>query len=155
MKKTITYPITLSKVFPITHPRHGQPTNFREKFDNRTKLHTIRANYAFWKDRFAYISKCNAVLSIRQWSTKPYCSKQEIIINLDINSKIGIEELVFVDGEINKPHIITSKNQLIPVSVFELSNFDGLSVDDWLAWFKGYNLNQSMAIVHFTAFRYT
>lgn len=154
MKKILTYPITLSKVFPIKHPRHGQPTNFREKVVNRDKIHTIRSNYQFWYERFSYISVGCAILSIRQWSAKPYCSKQELIADLDFSSNIGIEKLIFVDGDINKPNIVNYQNQLIPINVFELASFDGLSVEDWLNWFKGYDLKQPLAVLHFTSFRY-
>jgi len=31
---------------------------------------------------------------------------------------------------------------------------DGLSFDDWLDWFKDYDLTKPMAIIHFTPMRY-
>lgn len=46
-----TYVITLSKNFMKGHPKAGQPTNFREKFLKKEKIHTIRANYPLWKKR--------------------------------------------------------------------------------------------------------
>ena len=44
----------------------------------------------------------------------------------------------------------------VPILVpsFIIANNDGLSLDDWKEWFKGYDLSQSMAIIHFTKFRY-
>ena len=154
MKKS-TYPITLSKKFPANHPRHGQPTAFRTKFEERAKIHTIRANFPLWKDRFARIFVGDAVLSIRQWSGKPYHSKQELVADLGIKDAIGIEELVFVDGDINKPHIVKYHDQLVPVTIYDLATNDGLSVEDWLDWFKGYDLTKPLAVLHFTSFRYT
>lgn len=154
MKKS-TYPITLSKKFPTKHPRHGQPTDFRTKFEERAKIHTIRANFPLWKDRFERIFVGNAVLSIRQWSEKPYHSKQELVADLGIKDAIGIQELVFVDGDINKPHIVKYPDQLIPVTIYDLATNDGLSVEDWLDWFKGYDLNKPLAVIHFTDYRYT
>lgn len=154
MKKS-TYPITLSKKFPANHPRHGQPTDFRMKFEERAKIHTIRANFPLWKDRFSRIFVGNAVLSIRQWSEKPYHSKQELVADLCIKDAIGIQELRFVDGDINKPHIVKYPDQLIPVTIYDLATNDGLSVEDWLDWFKGYDLNEPLAVIHFTDHRYT
>ena len=154
MKKS-TYPITLSKKFPANHPRHGQPTDFRTKFEQRAKIHTIRANFPLWKDRFSRIFVGSAVLSIRQWSEKPYHSKQELVADLCIKDAIGIQELRFVDGDINKPHIVKYPDQLIPVTIYDLATNDGLSVEDWLDWFKGYDLNEPLAVIHFTDYRYT
>jgi len=31
---------------------------------------------------------------------------------------------------------------------------DGLTSNDWLEWFKNYDLSQTLAIIHFTKFRY-
>ncbi len=35
-----------------------------------------------------------------------------------------------------------------------LARNDGLSLEDWEAWFKDYDLSKPMAIIHFTPFRY-
>mgnify|MGYP007101882869 CR=1 FL=1 len=48
-----TYYLTLSKVFPSTHAKAGMNTCFEEKL-RVYKLHTIRANYDFWKKRFEH-----------------------------------------------------------------------------------------------------
>ena len=42
------------------------------------------------------------------------------------------------------------KNCLLPT----LAANDGLSVSDWLAWFKCYDKTKPLAIIHFTDFRY-
>ena len=65
-----TYYLTLSKVFPSTHAKAGMNTCFEEKL-RVYKLHTIRANYDFWKKRFEQIAAGKACLSIRQWVGKP------------------------------------------------------------------------------------
>ncbi|MBR6931124.1 MAG: hypothetical protein IKH61_13000 [Bacteroidales bacterium] len=155
-----TYQITLSKVFPSKHPRHGQPTEFRELYEDAIKLHTIRANFPHWKGRFEYIYINEGILSIRQWSGKPYASKQELITNLCAADRIGLQELVFVDGDINRPHIVKEpdlfnpERTLIPVDIYDLATNDGLTIQDWLDWFKGYDLTESMAVIQFTGFRY-
>lgn len=70
-----TYVLTLSKVFPSTHARAGQLTDFKTAFNNAIlcakcqekpkgmcmgeciigfrKIHTIRANYRLWTKRIA------------------------------------------------------------------------------------------------------
>lgn len=67
-----TYVITLSKKFPATHKRHGEPTYFWERFSSpsftRPKLHTIRANFDLWYKRFEKIVAGEACLSVREWT---------------------------------------------------------------------------------------
>lgn len=88
-----TYVITLSQVFPTWHKRAGEPTKFRAAFlSGQTcskckkrnhamctsecfsglKIHTIRANYPLWLKRITEVQQGKAVLSVRQWSGKPY-----------------------------------------------------------------------------------
>ena len=50
--------------------------------------------------------------------------------------------LGYVDGE--------QKNDFFHT----LSKNDGLSFNDWLEWFKGYNFNKPLAIIHFSKIRY-
>ena len=137
-----TYYLTLSKVFPSTHAKAGMNTCFEEKL-RVYKLHTIRANDDFWKKRFEQIAAGKACLSIRQWVGKPYGkgSTQREIVRLTREDGIGLQELRivnenykgrgimlgYVDGEQKKDFFHT------------LSQNDGLSFNDWLEWFKGYN----------------
>ena len=155
-----TYTITISKVFPSMHQQHGNPTNFRQLYEDGVKIHTIRANYPLWKERFESIKNGDACLSLRQWSGKPYASKQELICNLYSTDGIGLQQLVFSDGDITMPRIVQDVDlfnpepKFIPVELYDLAASDGLSIENWLAWFKGYDLTKSMAIIHFTKFRY-
>ena len=155
-----TYPITLSKVFPSKHQQHGNPTNFMQLYEDGEKIHTIRANYPLWKERFESIKNGDACLSLRQWSGKPYASKQELICNLYSTDGIGLQQLVFSDGDITMPRVVQDVDlfnpepKFIPVELYDLAASDGLSIENWLAWFKGYDLSKSMAIIHFTKFRY-
>ena len=172
-----TYYLTLSQVFPSTHPRAGEPTNFRAAFNNAQmcarcqehpkgmcmhecvvgylKKHTIRANYEFWAKRFKKIAAGKAVLSIREWVGKPYGkgSTQREIALLTREDGIGIEKLWFERANIYCPMIATDKFNYSQVPL-HLSNNDGLDFDDWKEWFKGYDLSKPMAIIHFTKFRY-
>ena len=87
-----TYILMLSKSFPAQHPRKGEPTGFREAF-RKTKLHTLRANYALWAKRFEEIAAGKACLSVRQWTGAPYRSKQKELARLTREDGIGIQRL--------------------------------------------------------------
>lgn len=165
-----TYVITLSKVFPATHPRAGQPTGFFDKFMAgqaysrkgwlvSPKLHTIRANYDLWKKRFEQIAAGEACLSVRQWSGAPYRSKQVEIARLTNEDGIGIQKLRIkpfqqhLNSEVYlQPFIYDDTTH--PVNMERLANNDGLSLEDWRQWFKDYDLSKPLAIIHFTKFRY-
>lgn len=173
-----TYVLTLSKTFPATHPKKGKPTDFRTKLlsaryrqeggtlytasDGKCKLHTIRANYKLWKKRFEEIERGEACLSIRQWSGKPYRSKQIEIARLTKEDGIGIQRLKFAsdrDGQqcwwnfqIDGRYChYDTKADYVPN---ELAENDGLSYKDWQDWFRNYDLSKPLAIIHFTKFRY-
>lgn len=163
MKKKIkTYNIMLSKVFPVTHQRKGEPTFFSQKvqaakfptvYPNETpKLHTIRANYPLWQERIAKVRAGEAEICLRQWTGKPYCSKTVEIMRLTAEDGVGLQELRFtVDTDCKRVAIIDGIS--LP-SLRVLADNDGLSLDDWNDWFRGYDCSKSMAIIHFTNFRY-
>jgi hypothetical protein len=150
-----TYVLTVSEFFPKTHNKSGLPTGFINAIGNKTKIHTIRGNYPLWKKRIEEIQKGNAVLSIRYWTGKPYNSKQKEVYVLDKDSGIGCVEVRF-DG-IMSPWMYSEKitnGEPWDFSTKTLAANDGLSLDDFKEWFKGYDLNEPMAIIHFTDFRY-
>lgn len=162
-----TYVLMLSKVFPATHPRAGQPTGFFDKFmagqaDSRKgwlvspKLHTIRANYALWAKRIAEVQRGEAVLSVRQWLGRPYMSKQVTIATLTADDGVGIQKLTFFSGRIIYPIVGLYQPSVghYQPSVKEMAHNDGLGSTDWVNWFKNYDLSKPLAIIHFTKFRY-
>lgn len=155
-----TYVITLSKTFDMNHPKCGMPTNFRELYEKGIKIQTIRANYPLWKKRFENIMNGDACLSLRQWSGKPYACNQELICNLYSTDGIGLQQLIFSDGDITMPRVVQDDGLInpeptfIPIELYNLAAADGLSIENWLAWFKGNDLSKSMAIIHFTKFRW-
>lgn len=149
-----TYVLTLSKAFPATHPRKGEPTGFREAF-SKTKLHTIRANYTLWLKRIAEVQRGEVVLSVRQWSGKPYASKQELIANLTKDDGVGIQQLQLeVADKLFGIYHARIDDGCGSASIIELATNDGLSLEDWKEWFKNYDLSKPLAIIHFTKFRY-
>ncbi len=146
-----TYVLTLSKVFPKTHKRAGEPTDFELLFKDNNyfdKIHTIRANYPLWKQRISEIQAGRAVLSVRQWTGKPYRSKQFEIGKLTAKDGVGVQMLKMID--LFRPAIINGHKVELPV----LAANDGLSFNDWYEWFKGYDLKKPLAIIHFSEFRY-
>lgn len=158
MSKIKTYNIMLSRVFPTTHPKAGQETDFKPKVMAalngmpcyRKKLHTIRANYELWKKRFEEVERGYAVINLRQWIGRPYRSKTVLIKTLTSKDGIGIQKLTFYTSRIVYPTIDDNYQP----TILEISSNDGLSKDDWIDWFRGYDLSQPMAIIHFTDFRY-
>ena len=161
--KMKTYVLTLSKVFPAYHIRKGEPTNFEDAFNagqsfkkdaytfcEFPKIHTIRDNYELWAKRFEEIDRGEAQISIRQWSGKPYHSKQEIICNLTKADGIGIQKMFVCGSETIYPKFVDN----CYVDTETIANNDGLSDVDWLNWFKRCDMKEPLAVIHFTKFRY-
>lgn len=157
MEKMKTHVLTVSRTFPAKHPRKGDKTFFIEKIKSARliqpyvkvflpKIHTIRANYPLWEKRIKEVQEGKAVLSLRYWSEKPYRSKQIEFARIDKDSGVGIQQFFMwtfsplVDGFTVDPN--------------EICQNDGLSLDDFKSWFKGYDLSKPLAIIHFTHFRY-
>lgn len=165
-----TYVIILSKVFPKVHSQAGYSTYFYDKFflgqnckgckgkeadcvfcyGEQPKLHTIRANYPLWKARFEEIEAGKARLSIRQWTGKPYRSKQEEIASLTASDGIGIQMLSFAPYYTLTVPFVDSRR----ITPDVIAANDGLTNADWREWFMHYDLTQPLAIIHFTKFRY-
>lgn len=153
-----TFYLTLSRVFPDTHPRAGEYTMFKEKLLSALKtgpcihkIHTIRANYEFWAKRFEKIMTGEAVLSVREWIGKPYAkgSSQHEIARLTREDGIGIQML-----ELESLDVCRIKDATSIVTPQTLALNDGLHLEDWKAWFKDYDLTKPMAVIHFTRYRY-
>ena len=144
-----TYVITLSRNFLAYHKRAGEETHFKEKFLSGEKLHTIRANYPLWEKRIKEVQEGRAVLSIRQWTGKPYRSKQVEIATLTAENGVGLQRLEFTDCRLRFPYSDSEWTSMV-----SLAKNDGLSLNDWVDWFGGYDLSEPMAIIHFTKFRY-
>ena len=164
-----TYNIMLSKVFPATHTRKGEPTYFSQKvqacqhptaFPNELpKLHTIRENYNLWRDRIAQVQAGEAEICLRQWTGAPYRSKTVEIMRLGYDDGVGIQKLNFGwRGDKQVPVIEGWYMDGECGSKKELAKNDGLSLEDWQEWFKAHEkdtvYDKPLAIIHFTSFRY-
>lgn len=151
-------PITLSRVFPATHSKAGQPTNFQEKVLNKVymrpgthKRHTIRANYDWWKSKEEKINKGEMYLSLRSWSAKPYNSPQVEWLKLP---KIGLQKITMTYGSDDAYPQVWIDGKQVPIQ--EVAKGDGLSVEDFVEWFFGSSKSNVFegVIIHFTDFRY-
>jgi hypothetical protein len=162
--------VLLSKTFFPQHPKAGQPTDFASKvmtsvyqnpiYGNHYKIHTCRINYVYWKNKIDKLKAEGGVLSIRQWSTIPYRSPQEIIVDIPADI-VGIQKLT-LSRDTNRYYSIVyneDKEGWHSVPVQKLANNDGLSVEDFKDWFspvfdkKDTNVLE-LAIIYFTKYRY-
>lgn len=145
-----TYVLTVSQVFPKTHKRSGQDTGFITSIKEGEKVHTIRGNYELWSKRFEKINEGKAFLSVRVWEGVPYNSNQREVLRFDKSHGIGIEKIIFDDYlygcQINGDRFSVNSEMI--------AENDGLNSSDFEEWFKGYDLTEEMAIIHFTDFRY-
>ena len=142
--KLKTYIITLSKKFLQGHPRAGQPTNFRESFEQGLKIHTIRCNYDLWAKRLDEVIAGRAVLSVRQWSGKPYGSKQEPPIRI-LTKEDGVGYQKITHDELFFDSLLFDQN---------VAYHDGLNRTDFYNWFDHEKIEDPYIIIHFTSLRY-
>ena len=140
--------LTLSRVFLRTHPKAGQPTGFEEKYKAGIKKHTMRINLKHWCEVEQKVNAGDMVLCVRQWTGKPYNSKQRELFTL---TRVRVQEfdiewwgdalgVVRIDGR-----------PLSQQEIEKLAANDGLSFEDWLAWMCPTHKDiKGGAILHFT-----
>lgn len=164
------YRLGVSRTFPVTHPRKGKETDFETKIlmglqgYNNSKLHTIRANYPLWEKRMAKVQAGRAVIELFYWAGKPYHKDengvgQVVFATLDKDSGCGLQKLYFEVGNMYFPSVTVIEHKINKLKRFKggvelLAKNDGLSVEDFKAWFAKYDLSKDMAIIQFTKFRY-
>lgn len=153
MKKKIC--LTLSRVFPQTHSRRGTPTGFGDKLKSGKKKHTIRRNYDLWALNAEKMQRGNYMLSVRQWTGRPYHSKQCEIHSS--NEPIGVERITLNYRAANDSIFAEVGGYQIDPS--DLAANDGLSLTDFKEWFFGSVRDKEDAsftgvVIHFTKLRY-
>jgi hypothetical protein len=124
------------------------------------KLHTIRNNKNnVWTKRMKKVQEGKAVIDLFYWElpggrwTKD--NQQIVFATLDKDSGCGMQEIVFLNNDITQANIQNTELDEFECEDYEyIAQNDGLSVKDFKSWFKGYDLSEPMAIVHFTKFRY-
>ncbi|KAA6303157.1 MAG: hypothetical protein EZS26_000760 [Candidatus Ordinivivax streblomastigis] len=161
--------VLLSKTFFPQHPKAGMQTEFASKVrvsvsqapihGNFYKIHTCRSNYEYWKKKIDKLKAGGGVLSVRQWSTSPYRSPQEIIIDISADI-VDVQKLQLhlMDDGVLIAYILRNNDwDVIPLAT--LAANDGLTVEDYKAWFAPVFEKEKaevldFAIIHFTTFRY-
>ena len=139
----------IAKNFLATHPRKGQPTTFKEKILAKEKIHTIRHNYAHWEKVAKEVNEGTAVLVLKEWTGRPYHSKQSEIMRLE---KIGLQSVIF--GFYNYVDCNVNDDSQLLVMGQKLAENDGLTKEDFIAWFGKPDPKEKYAIIHFTDFIY-
>ncbi len=133
--------LMLSKVFPASHPRAGEETGFLEAAMSGKKIHTIRENTkGYYQD--------GDVVEIRQWSGKPYRSKQ---VRTGLVFKIGVEPVRL--GMLRGHADFYDGNAW---SLRHVARKDGLSTEAFIDWFFPHGQKEPWigCVIHFTNFRY-
>jgi hypothetical protein len=172
MKKK-TYVLMISRVFPAYHPKAGQLTYFNHQILHKIdpdygklfitsrrrvgitepggKIHTIRVNYDLWARRAEQVNAGKAVISLRQWSGKPYNSKQQEFMQLE---KVCVQRVEVRHEPVDGSHILWSTvvdGRL--TSIDQVAENDGLELADFCQWFKK-SEPKPMALIQFTDFKY-
>lgn len=144
--------VMLSKTFFQQHPKAGQPTGFAEKVRHGQKRHTCRCNYDYWRDRITRLQERGGVLSLRQWSGKPYekGSHTETIIDVPA-SMVEVQRLELTRRRTDEPEYVEvepgryEKRQKYdyfarvdgnPYDVEFIAKNDGLRLQDFKDWFN-------------------
>lgn len=176
--------VTLSKTFFSRTPCKGQETGFKDKVTTGRKVHTCRSNYEYWRAKIEKITATGGVLSVRQWSEKPYRSPQEVITEIPAGI-VGVQKLElrrekhvvnhYAEEQVKAIATTTYYDYMAevdghPVPLEILAENDGLTVDEFKAWFSpvfddaekkyhelaaaasGFTID--FAIIHFTKRRY-
>lgn len=157
MPKMKTYVIMVSRIFPKYHPRAGQYTGFAEKILSGDKKHTIRANFDYWEKAITEIMNGIACLSVRDWTGTPYRSEQKEITRLSYYDAISVQPLDFIEVIMTPQSVLWKKDRkgfdrIYQSAVSDLKIIaanDGLSWEDFQAWFHPYDLSKRMAIISF------
>lgn len=152
MKKIV---LILSRVFPLSHPRHGEPTLFSSDIGIK-KLHTIRAGYERWKHNLDKVIGGEFTLSVREWSGHPYNSRQFELARYE-GRDIGYQRISMSYDPATGELKAVIDGRPFP-DIGRLARNDGLSLPDFKAFFfsddtPGKQLFQGI-IIHFTEFRY-
>ena len=160
------YRLSVRRAFTEDHPRAGEPTYFVDRilkngvgfyeFLEWQKIHTIRANYNYWAGIMEKVQRGEAVIELFYWSGSPYNSKRDgnkqiVFATLDKDSGCGVQMLEFKNSIFNCQ---TVDGDYCYSEIDTIAANDGLSIEDFRAWFEGYDLTKPMAIIHFTKFRY-
>lgn len=134
MKK---FRMPISKTFPATHPKAGQPTYFFEAICESKKLHTIRSNYHNWANRAKQVNENIATITYYEWDGIPYRSSNTDLFTLKF---MHVSKLEFADPggvTINNICNVFIDDILYKIPFNKIAENDYLSPSDFYDWFAG------------------
>lgn len=167
--KVKTYVITMMVKFPTQAPFVAERTGFKKKILTGEKKHTIRQNYHFWKKRIDEINAGKAILSVRQWTGKPYDSEQKEIKQFK-QGEVGYQRVTIEQKPVGKfsdhtvllsvgvldtgPQRVTGDGYkfLNAKKIKQLAENDGITIEQMQKFFKKGVLDG--IIIHFSDLRY-
>ena len=152
MKKNVI--LMLNRVFPVKHTKAGTPTMFANLLYANHKIHTVRMDEkGLWAKRCDEVNSGKKILSIREWTERPYRSEQREIKKL---AQIGLQHITMTYSSDDALPQCWIDNKRVPTE--DIANNDGLSVEDFVDYFFGKcgcksNVFEGV-VIHFTPFRY-
>jgi hypothetical protein len=154
-KKLKTYVITMMVKFPKKGIVVPEPTGFKKKILSGEKKHTVRQSYHFWKKRIDEINAGRAVLSVRQWSGRPYNSTQKEIKQFK-QGEVGYQRVTFTGGAADVGVLDPGEQRITGTGYRFLSNKktaalaknDGVTLKQFRSFFKSGVLDG--IIIHFS-----
>ncbi len=149
-KKKKTFILTVSKIFLGDHPKKGQITSFKNKILDNIKIHTMRGNFKYWSSIVKKVNSGQAILSVRQWTDKPYHLDENGIGQIEIArfEKLGYQKVKYNRGKLMT---IDGKRFTEKKDFKKIAKNDGLTLDEFNDWFPE---KFTGIIIHFTDFKY-
>ncbi|PWK20292.1 hypothetical protein LV89_03835 [Arcicella aurantiaca] len=146
----MTKVITFSRSFPKYHSDFGKPTEFADKIQlglgkanllELSKKYTVLPAPKFHTIRKGHRWKVGDKFSPREWSDKPYCSKQNSLgDDLEIvkiwNFAVDFEDDFSLSWWIYNEYFDTQNYKLLTEKELEvIAKNDGLSLQQFIDWF--------------------
>lgn len=156
LKKNIV--ILLSRKFMQGHSKAGEPTHFEERLKDGQKIHTIRANYYWWKHNIDKLKSGNFRISIRQWQERPYNSKQIEVATVADEAAVDVQKIRITYDALTRTMdaLIDESHSADVRDIARNDGFDDLS--DFQEWIFGKEPKDGETfngiVIHFTPFRY-
>lgn len=125
------------------------------------KVHTIRTKMERWSGIMKKVQEGKAVISVRQWKGRPYekGNVQVELFRLGKDDGVGLQtlsvrEYTDADDGIERAVYCIDGKPMPMLTMKQIAENDGLTVEDWKAWFTGMSFVEPLPIIHFTKFRY-
>lgn len=125
------------------------------------KVHTIRTNMERWAGIIQKVQDGKALISVRQWRGRPYekGNVQVELFRLGKDDGVGMQTLSVMeytdaDDGIERAVYCIDGKPMPMLTLKQIAENDGLTVEDWKEWFTGMSFEKPLPIIHFTKFRY-